>query len=88
MYLSDFVKMLLVVAGFLVVVATTIFLLAALWAWQIGPRACAEYGEGMNVSTEFKFFQGCFVALPDGRMLPESIARDVLRQEYRVEVKK
>ncbi len=88
MFVSEILEFLGGIVVFIIGLAAAIFLLMVLWAWQVGPRACGEYGEGMKVATEYKFWYGCFVTMPDGRTLPESIARDVLRQEYRVEVKK
>lgn len=88
MFLSDLLEFLSGIVVFIVGLALAIFLLMVLWAWQVGPRACTEFGEGMKAQTEYKFWRGCFVTMPDGKVLPENIAMDVMRQEYRVEVKK
>lgn len=65
---------------------TVLFL--ALLLWTAGPEkwGCEDFGQGMGLETEFKFWHGCFVKMPDGEVLPVSIARKVLEQRYAVKV--
>lgn len=84
--MDDFLLFVGAVISFIVAAAATIFLLMAFWAAYPGPKACDAWGDEMHVKTVYRFWYGCFVTMPDGQVLPESIARDVLRQKYGVEV--
>lgn len=84
-------KTLLCVVGGIITVLLTLFfsafLIAALWTQFWYRPACAAFGEGMQVKTEFRFWYGCFVTLPDERILPLSIAESILRQEHLLKYK-
>jgi hypothetical protein len=84
---DDALEFVFFIFGIVISAAAAIFSCFVLWAWLIGPSECEEFGSGMRLKTEYKFWQGCFVTMPDSRVLPESIARDVMRQEYKVQVK-
>lgn len=75
------------VVGGAVAIFAVVFLVSAMYATLWGPYGCEAFGEGMKVKTEWRFWYGCFVTMPNGEILPESIARDVLRQRYSVDVK-
>lgn len=85
--IDDMLAFMGVMVGLVLALAFAVFLCMVLWAWIPGPLSCTALAEGMHVKTEYRFWYGCFVTMPDGRILPESIARDVLKQEYRVDIK-
>lgn len=64
-----------------------IFGLCALWAWTAGPKSCESYGRYMGLKTTFDFWNGCFVEMPNGEILPKDIANKVLSNEYQIKVK-
>ena len=72
--------------GFVTVLICTLLFIGCLYSWTIGPKACDEYGSAMNVESKHYFWSGCYVKMPDGRTLPKDIAKDVLRQEYKVQI--
>jgi hypothetical protein len=84
--MDDAIAFVVFIVGAIVVGAMTIFLLCALWAAYPGPKACEAWGDEMHVKTVYRFWYGCFVTMPDGQVLPESIAVKVLQQKYGVEV--
>ena len=75
------------IVGVAVGLFSLVFIIGALYATLWGPYGCVAFGEGMKLKTEWRFWYGCFVTMPSGEILPESIARDVLRHRYSVEVK-
>lgn len=87
-YIKDAIELVAIVFTTLVGLMAIAFLFVALAALTIGPQSCAAYGEAMSLRTEFEFWNGCFVEMADGRVLPEDVANDVLRQEYRVKLEK
>lgn len=84
--IEDGIRLLVGVVTMIGGIAATMFLLMSLYAWQLGPRECAAFGEGMRLETRYLFWSGCFVTMPDGRTLPKDVAEKVLQQEYRIEV--
>ena len=87
MDLDDIITFVSVLFGGICIFAGTIFLLMVLWATWPGPLMCEAYSQGMKVKTEYKFWYGCFVTMPDGQILPESIANTILKQEYKLNIK-
>jgi hypothetical protein len=77
----------LVVVGGAAALFAAIFIFSAMYASLWGPNSCAAYGEGAKLKVEWRFWHGCFVTMPDGRIMPESDARAVMKQEYRVDLK-
>lgn len=71
-----------VIFGVLLTFFLSVFFIMALYTQFWARPSCQAYGEGMKVTTEFRFWYGCFVTMPDGRVLPQHIAETVLRQEY------
>lgn len=84
--LADILEMTAAISTLIVGCGAAVFLLMSLWAWQVGPRMCTAFGEGMKLETHHAFWHGCFVTMPDGRTLPKNVAEKVLQQEYRLEV--
>ena len=77
------------IVGVVLVIASaafTIFVTAAAWAAWPGPKICEAYGEGMHLKTEYRFWYGCFVTLPDGSVLPEKTATQLLGQKYGIKI--
>ena len=68
--------------GILLTLFLTVFFIAAVHTHFWATPACAAFGEGMKLQTEFRFWYGCFVTMPDGRIMPTHIAEDVMRKEY------
>ena len=64
-----------------------VFVLCALFTVLWADPACKAFGDGMQLKTEFRFWYGCFVTMPDKRILPKDVAINVLRQEYQFNVK-
>ena len=85
-FTDEFVSFVLFIFVAIVSFALTFFLLAFLWCAGPGKWACEDFGKGMQAKTEYHFWYGCFVAMPDGKILVESDARKVMQQEYRLEL--
>lgn len=85
--MDDLLQFLAFMVTAIVGIALAIFLCMVLWAAWPARETCQAFGEGMKTKTEYRFWYGCFVTMPNGEILPESIARDVLKQRYAVEVK-
>ena len=84
--MDDAIAFVCFIVGAILTGAAAIFLCCALWAAYPGPKACEAWGDEMHVKTVYRFWYGCFVTMPDGQVLPESIAVKVLQQRYGVEV--
>lgn len=76
-----------IVVGIIVGSAASVFLTMALWAYTAGPFSCAGFEHHTGMSTSYDFWAGCFVELPDGRVLPEDIAREIWKKDYKVSIK-
>ncbi len=84
--MEDAIGFVVFMVGAIVAIALGIFLCMVLWAAWPGRESCAALGEGMHTKTEYRFWYGCFVTMQDGEILPESVARDVLKQRYGVKI--
>ena len=78
----EFLKVCAVIFGVLMTIFLSVFFISAVWTYTWYRPACEDFGKGMKLHTEFHFWHGCFVTMPDGRVLPDSTAKDILRQEY------
>lgn len=74
----------MVVAG----MALAIFMGFAVWAWTGGPATCEAFGKHARMETSFDFWAGCFVTMPDGRVLEKDIARAIWKKDYKVSIGK
>ncbi len=59
----------------------------ALYSVTWGPASCAQFGEAMHMKTEWRFWPGCFVTLPDGSVMPREPYEKNLMQNYKVQIK-
>ena len=84
--MRDILEVMAFMVGIIAAVVFALFITVATYAVTIGPKSCEAYGANMSVSTKYEFWYGCFVTMPNGEVLPESVALDVLRQKYKVEV--
>lgn len=77
-----------VFVGLVTLIMAVLTLMVAIWLmtllYALGPGkwACEDFGRGMAVKSEYFFWEGCFVTMPNGERLPQSVATRVLQQRY------
>lgn len=84
--LEDFVVGCLALVAVIILVVLTAFLCMCVWTATVERPICREFGAGMKLETQFNFWAGCFVVMPDGERLPKSLAEKVLVQRYKLQV--
>jgi len=90
--MNDFFDLVIGVIGIILSGAFAFFLIACLWTAGPDRWACKDYSEASGMKTEFRFWYGCFVTLPDGTIMKRSDAEKVIvrkfQHRYQIEIDK
>lgn len=86
--MDDLVEFLIFIVTAALVVLLTILLCMSLWTAGPTRWACEDYGKASGNKTEFFFWYGCIVTLPDGSVLPrrDAEAAALRRHQHRLEI--
>ncbi|RLI66347.1 MAG: hypothetical protein DRO67_01185 [Candidatus Asgardarchaeum californiense] len=52
----------------------------------VSPLSCRDFGKYTGMKTTHSFWDGCFVELPDGRIVQKSVFNDITQKEYKVKI--
>lgn len=62
------------------------FIIACLGSATVAPAQCSSLGAAMKVKTDYYFWKGCFITLPNGETVPEDVALKIMQQKYQINV--
>lgn len=80
--MSDLLELVVIIFVMLTAIIVSAFLCICLWCAGPAKWACEDFGGGMQLKTDYRFWYGCFVTMPGGEILPHSIAKETIKRQY------
>ncbi|MHB8413900.1 MAG: hypothetical protein ACYDB1_00700 [Acidiferrobacteraceae bacterium] len=86
--MDDFLDFMILLLLAFSTLAILILAIVFLWAAIPARLGCNAFSEATHLHTDYRFWYGCFVTMPDGSIVTDDVAMKILGNKYQLKFKK